>query len=263
MTADNLLAYLFDGAVPNTPAVESLSLWLRDSKRFRVFVEACGTKVRKKLRQAQGVEGMKDVLAELQVACGLLASRAFEVRYEAEGIGKTRTPDFAVTYKMHTLLHLEVKRVRAGSIAHPSNAEANGGAENSVSGCAAEPRHGELEDKLARTVVSKIGQLPPQTPNVLVIIAERQSAFALAFWPGMAAIQSRIERKDETLLLPYGFESAAAFQRQYARLSAVVCLASADDGASSLAACWKNGAARHVLGPELTRELINTLSKRP
>src|SRR5512144_1502703 len=96
MLVDELLTYLFDGQAHllYTP----MATWLASSRRFAAFVTAFRTKIRKKLRARQDIEGLLDLQLELETAYLLLQERSFSLKYEPQLGGKVRGPDFAVTY---------------------------------------------------------------------------------------------------------------------------------------------------------------------
>jgi len=108
---DELLAYGRAGAPPHT--LTPLDRWLRNSPRFAAFAETYRDKIRKKLRAARDDEGLRDVLCELETAYCLLREPRFDVAYEAHAITKTRAPDLTLTYRTHTVMNVEVARVRS------------------------------------------------------------------------------------------------------------------------------------------------------
>src|SRR6266567_7368964 len=109
---DELLAFL--GA---SPAVRTTLLgWLNESPRFLTFAVGYRDKIRKKLRTAEGDEGARDVLSELETAYALLREPRFALVYEANAIGQARGPDFSLTWRTHTLCHVEAARLRTAGL---------------------------------------------------------------------------------------------------------------------------------------------------
>lgn len=145
---EQLTDELFDGAHGDSMA-EEVAAWLARSRRFRAFAEANREKIRKKLRGATDADARRDVRAELHAAHLMLADRRIELTFEAYGSGKPG-PDFTVAYRGARSFNLEVTRVR-----RTPDAASHGG-----------------------PLLAKLRQLPPSTPNALVVAIEGETAGA-------------------------------------------------------------------------------------
>ena len=239
MTTSEPLVVIF-GDSTDTLAVQC-ARWIEESPRFREFVTAYWTKIRKKVRGLRDEEGRSDLLFELATAQRLLLERRFTVEYEKYGVGKQRTPDFVVTYKTNVLFNVEVKRMRAAAMA------------------ATPPTPGETEivraeevrdpNKLINTICAKLGQLVPGTINVLALstdgVAYQEDDVAQI----MKLLKQHADHKDEDYFVRRGFASARDFLHDYQRLSAVLIRRGWDDiGAPTL---WLNKQAQRPLSREL------------
>jgi hypothetical protein len=222
---DELLAFL--GASP--PVQTTLRSWLNDSPRFLAFVDSYRDKIRKKLRTAEGDEGARDVLSELETAYALLREPRFALVYEANAIGQARGPDFSLTWRTHTLCHLEAARLRT-----------------------AVPPAGE---RLHELICGKLGQMLPSAMNVLVIATSATLPVAEALEHAMKQLQARAERGDPRVLAFYHFETRAGFFKYYTRLSAVVLRNGWEAEAPGPALLWQNKQARQPLVGEIARAL--------
>lgn len=87
--------------------------WLQTSRRYKAFAAEYATKIRTKLKQVRDDAGMSDLRAELATACWLLSEDRFTLVYEQYAASKQRGPDFTVTYRTHTPLNVEVRRLRS------------------------------------------------------------------------------------------------------------------------------------------------------
>jgi hypothetical protein len=196
---------------------EELAGWLAGSARFRTFAEAHRDKIRKKLRTAAGAEALRDVRTELQAARLLLSDRRIALAYEAYGAGKAG-PDFTVTLRGERSFNLEVTRPRGAP-----RATAHGG-----------------------PLLAKLRQLPPSTPNVVLIAIEGDTAEALDVDAATRALRSRADAKEEAFFAARGFDGTRAFYERYLRLGAVLvwCEAATADARVAL---WINPSARIAL----------------
>ena len=113
MSQDDLITFLFDDSAH--PLVAYVALWLTDSRRFKVFVIAFRTKIRKKLRGARDPESVRDLRLELETAYLLLTEKALSLVYEPPAEAGTRGPDFAVTLTSGTTFMVEVTRLRSAA----------------------------------------------------------------------------------------------------------------------------------------------------
>jgi hypothetical protein len=146
-----LLADLFDDPsdilAPHILA-QPLATWQASSRRFAAFVTTFRDKIRKKLRAAQDNDSLLDLRLELETAYLLLQDKSLSLVYEPQQIGKVRGPDFAVTYTTSVTFMLEVTRLRPGANAASST----------------------LADRVADAMGDKLGQLSPQSGNVLLVV---------------------------------------------------------------------------------------------
>jgi hypothetical protein len=197
------------------------------SPRFRAFVDAQRDKIRKKARGTADDEGLTDLLLELEVANWLLRDRGCTVHYETYLAGKTRGPDFTVTFKGHTRFHVEVKRLR-------------GSAEFA---------------KWADAVCDKLSQLPSGSINVLLVAGDAKGRGALAAPIAMTRVQTLAERTDDTVFVRRGLHGARDYLQQAQRLSGVVGWSGWHAEAGGSASLWLNRQAKHPIPPEIVRLL--------
>src|SRR5262245_6964994 len=111
MTTREILDFLFEN--PSDPAANLMGNWLSESKRFAAFAFENRSKIRKKLRTATTPESLQSVLLELDVARRLVADHRCQVEYERYGQGRLRSPDLTATFRTHTVVNLEVTRVKS------------------------------------------------------------------------------------------------------------------------------------------------------
>lgn len=220
MPTDDLIPYIFGNT--KLPLAVQVAHWLQAAPRFRVFAETYRDKIRKKARRAADAEGYRDLQAELAVAYFLLQERRFVVEYEKYAAGKQRGPDFTVTYKTHLLFNVEVTRLRS-----------TGG-------------EGPELNKRVNTLCAKLGQLPPSSINVLVLVAE-DAPYSEGDLAAVARLLlDRVEHKDEDFFIRRNFLGARDFLKQYSRLSAIRLV-----GPGGAAFLWLYPQARHPLPPDL------------
>jgi hypothetical protein len=225
IVADELLAFFGAPPVAQTP----LARWLGDSPRFGTFADAHREKIRKKLRSAADTEGVRDVLCELETAYVLLREPRLAVAYEAYAHRPARGPDFSLTYRTHTLCHVEAARLRA--VAAPAG------------------------ERLHELVCGKLGQMLPSAMNVLVIATGAALPAYGEVEQSLKQLQTRAERGDPRVLLRYHFDTRAAFFKLYTRLSAVVLRNGWEAEAPGPAVLWLNKQARQPLPDPLARAL--------
>ena len=224
MTGNELLNYLFDGKTHALTA--SVARWLTASRRFQAFVITYRDKIRKKIRNAQDADKQNSLYAELETAYLLLQERRFTLEYEKQGTGKTRDPDFCVTFRANVVFHLEVTCMRAS------------GRETDFSA-----------DRLIATVCNKIGQLPAGGINILAISIGCISIEPEAVTSAMQSLKERAERREEGLYARFGFDSPAHFFKYYQRLSGLLLR---EDGRTAL---WTNPQARYPV-PQPIRAIL-------
>ena len=216
--------------------------WVEESARFRDFVAAYRTKIRKKVRGLRDEEGRGDLLFELATAYRLLLERRFTLEYEKYGVGKQRTPDFVVTYRTNVIFNVEVKRMRAAAVASAPPAP--------------QPadilRPEELRDpnKLINTICAKLGQLLPGAINLLLLSADGLIYPEESVAQTMKMLKQHADQKDEEYFVRRGFTSARDFLHDYQRLSAVLVRRGWDDSGAPMA-LWLNKEAQRSLPHDL------------
>ncbi len=203
MLIDELHTYLFDGQ-PH-PLAAPLAAWLASSRRFTAFVTDYRTKIRKKLRATQELESLLDLRLELETAYLLLRERSFSLVYEPQRSGQTRGPDFAVTFTTSLLFTVEVTRLRLAQEPAPLLPDA--------------PTRPLVEERLAEMVCTKLGQLPPQRSNVLLVGVEGPRLTRDTLRAAMIHLQRRAERNEDAYLQRHQFRDRADFFNHYQRLS--------------------------------------------
>lgn len=225
-TLDALLDSIFEGNP--TTLYADFAAWAQESRRFRAFATEHRTKIRAKLRHAHGEGGMQDLRAEIETAALLLREKRFTLEYEKYAAAKGRGPDFTVTYKTHTPFNVEVRRIR-GTELDAADADARKG-------------------KLMAVLCDKVGQMPPGNINLLWLAADGDLTEADVI-DAATALRLLAERKDEDYFTRRGWESAAAFLRQYRRLSGIVLRAAGQT------VPWLNPLAQHKAPPDLVRAI--------
>lgn len=212
------------------PIFEACVLWMSASPRFRAFLAQHATKIAKKLRNAAGAEGRRDLLLELYAAHRLLLDRRNTLAYETYTAGKTRGPDFSLVFKTRTAYNVEVKRLRAAG-------------------------PGDFS-RWAYVLCDKLGQMPPSAINTLLIGCDDAGGAPDA---GVARAMGRLrtvaERKDDEFFVKRGVLGAKDYLRQLTRLSGIVLVAGWQRPAGGVSALWVNPQAKHPLPPDLQRAL--------
>lgn len=223
-----LAHYLMGGDGTHRLAVD-LAGWLSSSPRFRRFVETHRDKVRKKLRFADDDAGRRDVRAELAVAALLLADPRIELDFEPHGATRGG-PDFAVAFRGHRVCFLEVTRLRRA----PDEAA------------------------LGRVVATKLRQLPPALPTVLVIAVDAPDRSPTALDEVIRTVRARADAGDVGLLSLGGFDTARAFYQRFLRLGAVIVWSESAVG-DERATTWVNPSARLVVPDAALRACLAAL----
>ncbi|MBZ0295352.1 MAG: hypothetical protein K8L99_22525 [Anaerolineae bacterium] len=219
---DDLLQDIFDGK--RSTFSSEFEGWVRESRRFREFASSYRTKIRTKLKNAEGESGMKDLRAELETAALLLREKRFTLEYEKYAALKQRGPDLTVTFKTHTPFNVEVRRIRSIEL-DSEDSEAYIG-------------------KLMAVLCDKVGQMPPSIVNLLWLAAEQK--IDEGDLTGAAAILRQLaERKAEVFFLQRGFKNAADFLKQFRQLSGVILHQPGEN------VIWLNSLARHKTPPEI------------
>ena len=223
-----LLQHLF-GDVASDPFADDVAGWLGGSVRFRAFAEVHRDKIRKKLRSAADADARRDVRAELAVAHLLLTDRRIEVAFEAYGSTKGG-PDFTVTVRGERAFNLEVTRLRRAP-----GAATHGG-----------------------PLLAKLRQLPPSTPNAVLISIEGDTAEAFDVAAAIRALRTRADAKDEAFFTTRGFDGSRGFYQRFLRLGAVFVWCE-HAGGKKRASFWSNASARIAVPERATRAALARL----
>jgi hypothetical protein len=215
---DALVAYVATGCGPGLQS--DLGHWLQESPRFADFVDARRDKIRKKLLNADGAEGRRDVRAELRLAHRLLLDRRFEVEFEAYG-ARQRGPDLSVTYRANQRFNLEVTRLRGAA---------------DVS-------------RLSGVIAAKVRQLPGEVPNALVIFGQDLDLGLAEAQLSEAArqLKAHVDARDDAFFARHGAGDARSFYARYLRLSGVFFVV--EEGEAAV--FWANREARWRLTDEI------------
>ena len=239
MFTDELLAYLFDGQ-PHFLA-EPMAGWLTTSRGFTTFVDTFRDKIRKKIRTTQDQETLLDLRLELETAYLLLQEQRLSLMYEPQLAGKSRGPDFSVSFTTSLTFMVEVTRLRTEQKS-PST-ETNGLPSNTLVG-----------EHLADTVCSKLSQLLPQQSNILLIGVDVLRLTSDDVRAALLRMQQRAERNESTFLQRYQFRDRTDFFRHFQRLSEVLVRGSTLQSAEPLVV-WVNPQAKHPL-PSKVRTVL-------
>jgi hypothetical protein len=228
---------------PSAPFAIQFADWIAESSRFREFAETYRTKIRKKVRSAHDAQRLEDLRIELETAFLLLQERQFALAYEQYGVGKTRSPDFTVTFRTHTLFNVEVARLR-DTAARRDLETAIGASAN------AQPLRDEAGRQINRLidlVCGKLGQMQPGVSNLLFVSTTSQTPDLEGT---MAHLRERAERRDTALFSRAEFDDATDFFKHYLRLSGLL-VRSASNMTPSTVSLWINKQAKHPLAPKI------------
>jgi hypothetical protein len=236
MRADELLSYLTEDSAH--PLAAPLSDWVGDSKRFAAFAATYRDKIRKKIRGARDAEGLRDLRNELEVALLMLQEPRFTLVYEPAGQGKTRGPDFSVTFKGAVTFNIEVTRMRRPDRPPPPDL---GEAERVLA------MRERGRERLQDIVCGKLRQMQAGGANVLVVMMDGPQLAPADLPEALAQLRLRAEQSDERALQRGGFRGPPDFFQHYQRLSAVAVRRTAEAGPSAPLALWNNNQARHAL----------------
>jgi len=207
MLINELISYLFDGQ--HHLLAEPMATWLTSSRRFTAFVNAQHTKIRKKLRVAQGQENLRDLQLELETAYLLLRERSLSLAYEPQHPELGRSPDFAVSFTTSLVFMVEVTRLRTAQA-------------NLMPGIQETPGGPLLNDRFTDMLCSKLGQLLPQRSNLLLVGVEASLLASHEVSSTMLRLQQRAETNDSTVIRKHGFRDRADFFDHYQRLSGLL-----------------------------------------
>lgn len=248
MITDELLRYIL-GSKRHLLA-RPLAAWLDSSRPFTTFVTTFRDKIRKKVRTTQEPESLLDLRLELETAYLLLQEKRLSLVYEPLQPGQARCPDFAVSYTTSYTFMVEVTRLRGEQKGSGGEAEAQSTPDSL-------PSTPLIDERLADTICSKLGQLLPQHSNVLVVGVETLHLSSHDLRATMVHIQQRVEQSDATFLRRYRLRDRADFFRHYQRLSEVL-VRGPEVSAVEPTAVWVNPQARHPLPSKVRTALYHS-----
>jgi hypothetical protein len=208
-TQSELIAFLFEGQ-PNL-ITAPLTRWVAISPRYTVFVEKYKDKIRKKIRVTREKEAIEDLFYELQIPFLLLQERRFDLAYEPYLSGKTRGPDFSVTFRTNFAFNIEVTRVR--------------GLRKALSA----PTEAAIDFRLIDVLCGKLRQMLPKMANLLMIEVSPDALEQLDPAAQVAWVKDKAESRDQRFYARHRFLSPADFFKYYKRLSALVLYNSANE----------------------------------
>src|ERR1051326_2988370 len=184
MTTHELIEFLCDNIEGET--ARTLESWANASRRLADFLQEHRLKIRKKLRQAASSESLASVLLELEVARWLVEDRRCRVEYERFGQGQIRSPDLTVTFRERTVVHLEVTLVQAPAL-----------------GC--------WDWKLITLISHKLGQIVPESSNLLVIGSSGAPPTLDEVARAMKLRKEKVEQKEADFLAKLGLRDTDLF----------------------------------------------------
>ena len=229
MALSSVLSTIFE---QESDALIAIAPWLATPARFETFLRTYHDKIRRKARLSHSLESRLDLLAEIAVAWLLVRDRQFAVEYEKPIPNRRGGPDFTATFKTHTIVNVEVRRLRSGE---------NTSSEGGIRG-----------NKWVYAVCDKVRQLPATDFNAIALVVdEAMSVEELA--PAMKQLKLHAERKDEAYFNQRGL-SVPDFFTFYGRLHAII-VCGYGPGIPRMRASWFNKEARRVLPPDLQRTL--------
>ena len=232
MNARELLEFLCDD--PTDEAAVAIARWIEESRRFNAFAVNNRAKIRKKLRTATTLESLRSVLLEMEVARHFVADRRCQVEYERHGQGRVRRPDLTVTFRDRTAVNLEVTHVKSR------------GTETL-----------DWEGKLIGLVCRKLGQMLPESLNVLVVAPDSGPLTMEDVTGAMKRLKERMEQREGDFPSRYGFADASGFFKQFQWLSAIAVWNSPDHETENGRCVWSNPQTRRPL-PAVIVSLLMT-----
>lgn len=213
-----LIEYLFDSR--SNLIAARLGEWIETSSRYQAFIDEHRDKVRKKVRVAADSDALLDLLFELRVPYLLLKDSRFEVRYEPYAAGKTKGPDFAVTFRTNFTFNAESTHVRGLNEAQD-----------------------EVDQRFVDVVSGKLRQMLPNIANVIFIatphILDETNLASHMVW-----MRGKADNNDEKFLLRQRFSSPADFFKFHNRVSAIYVYDSAGEAGHAV---WFNPQAKATL----------------
>ena len=213
-------------APPDSLPERQIRRWCEASRPFLAFAEEHATKIRRKVRQAGTPDETLALLGELAVAAAFLSDARFGVRYEPQKAGGERSPDLQAVFKGHTVLNVEVTRLRGAGALDEAG----------------------LALRLARVLCDKIGQFPGGALNLLLILLPEGVTAPVA-----EAVRLLDRFPDGPGAAVLRAEGVTAFRRGRPRLGAVATAEWSEAGGLRVGELWLNRQARQPLPPELLR----------
>ncbi|MGH2542951.1 MAG: hypothetical protein ACRDIB_09150 [Ardenticatenaceae bacterium] len=184
---------------------------------------------------------MRDLRCELEAAYLLLQERRFTVEYERYGTHKARGPDFTVTFKKKAVFHVEVTRLRIPRREADSSDAIQNGEKSTFDG----------QRKFSRVIdiiCGKLGQMQPNSMNVVVLMAESNFFKGIDLTQAMAHLRERAERDEASgFFARHGFIGRRDFFKYYLRLSGVLMRGTGEPGSNGFSALWQNSQAKHPI----------------
>ena len=235
MNTRELLAYLCED--PTHEAAAPINRRITESRRFHTFAADNRAKIRKKIRTATTPETLRSVLLELEVARRLVVDPRCVVEYERYGQGKVRSPDLTVTFRARTVVNVEVTQLQS------PDTEAS-----------------QWDGKLIGLVCHKLGQLMPESQNVLVLASESSSLTVEHVARAMKRLKAQIEQREGDFLSRFGFSDRSGFFKQFQRLGGILVWKCEEHEVEN--SLWTNPQAKHPI-PAAVVTLFTECMKLP
>jgi len=242
MFTDELVAYLFGGQ--SHILAQPLATWLASSRRFATFVDSFRDKIRKKIRTTQDAETLIDLRLELETAYLLLQEQRLSVVYEPQPGGRTRGPDFAVSFTTSLTFMVEVTRLRSEQKSLSTETDID-------------PSTALIGERLADAVCSKLIQLLPQRSNILIVGVDSLQMTPEDVRAALLRMLQRAERSDSTFFRRYEFQDRADFFRHFQRLSEVL-VRETDFQQAIAPVIWVNPQAKYPLPSKVRTALYRS-----
>jgi hypothetical protein len=222
-----LLGYLFDSQQSQLAA--NLTTWIISSPRYARFVAKYKDKIRKKVRTSHGTAAQTDLQFELQIPYWLLHDSRFDLQCEPYASGKTRGPDFSVTYRTNFTFNVEVTHMRRLTVTQTGDSL--------------------IDFRLVDTICSKLRQMQPRNANLLFIASNAAILDALDLSTHIAWIKEKAESSEPQFYARYKFSTPSDFFKHFERLSGTSLFSSGIAGNTF----WLNPQARiKIPSPLLT-----------
>ena len=231
--------------------VTAFQHWL-ESKAFFSFVQNYQSKIRKKIKLCRDVEETYNLYCELRTAFLLLQDAKLAVAYEPYGLRDGRSADYAVTFRIHTIFHVEVTRLRTPRLELPGDEGERAPVEP------VELVRRAVSRRLSDVICDKFGQLSPDTPNILWVWSERSGLQPADVDEVIVNLKRRAEQRDAELYGRHGFSKPADFTRFFQRVS-VVLIQSLDAQPDQQAIIWWQNKDCKYPFPAKAATLLRTL----